>query len=339
MYAMRRILGTVVLLWAMTVLVFVVFFAAPADPARLSCGEGCDAAAIAANRVALGYDQPLVRQYLDFLGGLVHERTFPEDSPLQRARPDLVEHCAAPCLGYSPLARAQVLPYLTRRLPVTISLALGAYVLSATIGVALGLLAASRRGRWPDRAIVATSAVLSSLPVFFVGLVFYNILHIRLGFFPEPGYHPFADNPLAWAAGMALPCLVLAVIHSAVYVRTTRSHVLDALSEEYARYARAKGVSSRGVLIRHALRIALTPLVTLSAVDVGLLLGGAPVVEHIFHLDGMGAATVASAIAFDLPMIAGIVLVTGFFVIVANLVADVLYAVVDPRVRLGAGQA
>jgi peptide/nickel transport system permease protein len=208
-------------------------------------------------------------------------------------------------------------------------------VLSATIGVALGLLAAARHGRWPDRTIVAGSAVLSSLPVLFVGLVLYNILHIRFGFLPEPGYHPFTHNPVAWAAGMALPCLVLALIHTATYVRTTRSHVLDALSEEYARFARAKGVSTRGVLIRHGLRIALTPLVTLSALDVGLLLGGAPIVEHIFGLNGIGQATVTSAVDFALPMIAGIVLITGSFVIVANLIADLLYVVIDARVRLG----
>src|SRR5436305_11583472 len=116
MFAMRRILGTVVLLWAMTILVFLLFFAAPTDPARLSCGQACNAQAIAANRVALGYDKPVVTQYLDFLAGLVHERQFPEDARLQRARPDLIVHCAAPCLGYSTLVGAQVLPYLMHRL-------------------------------------------------------------------------------------------------------------------------------------------------------------------------------------------------------------------------------
>jgi peptide/nickel transport system permease protein len=332
---MRRLLGTLLLLWAMTILVFLLFFAAPTDPARLSCGESCDAAAIAANRVALGYDKPLVSQYLDFLGGLVHERQFPEDTRLRHARPDLVVHCAAPCLGYSTFESAQVLPYLTRRLPVTVSLAAGAYVLSASVGIGLGLLAAARRGRWPDRSIVAGAVVGSSLPVLFVGLLLYNVLHIRYGMFPEPGYHSFVDGPLAWASGMLLPCLVLALVHAAAYVRTTRAHVLDALGEEYVRYAHAKGVSARGVLVRHALRIALIPIVTLSAVDVGVLLGGAPVVEYIFNLHGIGQATVSSAAASDLPMIAGIVLITGLLTVLANLAADVLYGVIDPRVRLG----
>ena len=335
MYAMRRLLGTVALLWAMTILVFVLFFVAPTDPARLSCGQECSAAAIASNRVALGYDKPIVTQYLDFLGGLVHERRFPEDARLQRARPDQVVHCAAPCLGYSTFEGAQVLPYLTRRLPVTVSLAVGAYLLSAGAGIAFGLVAAARRGRWADRSIVAGAVGLSSLPVFFLGVLFYNVLHIRYGIFPSPGYHPFSDGPLAWANGMLLPCLVLALIHAAGYVRTTRAHVLDALGEDYVRYARAKGVGERTVLVRHALRIALTPIVTLSALDVSLLLGGAPVVEYIFNLHGLGRAAVTSAVAFDLPMITGILLITGFFTVLANLVADLLYGVIDPRVRLG----
>ena len=335
MYALRRVLGTLALLWAMTVLVFLLFFAAPTDPARLSCGESCDAAAVAANRVALGYDKPLVTQYLDFLGGLVHERQFPEDAGLRQARPDLVVHCDAPCLGYSTFESAQVLPYLTRRLPVTVSLAVGAYALSAGIGVGLGLVAAARRGRWHDRSIVAGAVILSSLPVLFVGLVLYNVLHIRYGVFPEPGYHSLADGPLEWAKGMLLPCLVLALVHVASYVRTTRAYVLDALGEEYVRYARGKGVPARTVLVRHALRTALTPIVSLSAVDVGVLLGGAPVVEYIFNLHGIGQAAVTSSVAFDLPMIAGIVLITGVFTVVANLAADLMYGVVDPRVRLG----
>lgn len=229
---------------------------------------------------------------------------------------------------------------LLTRLPVTVSLALGAAVLWLTGGVLIGVLSAARPGSLVDRA--ATVFVLGGLstPTFLLGIVliyfFFYRLHLSgVDLFPAGGYVPLTQSPGGWAQHLILPWVTLAVTSAAVYSRLTRSSLLDTMAEDYIRTARAKGLTERQVLFRHGLRSSLTPVVTQFGIDLGTLLGGAIVTESVFGLPGLGQLAVQSVTNQDLPVIIGIVLVAAAFIIVANILVDAAYAVLDPRVRVG----
>jgi peptide/nickel transport system permease protein len=247
-----------------------------------------------------------------------------------------VERCDAPCLGYSFITKREVWPELLDRLPVTLSLALGAAVIWLLAGISVGVISALRRGTVFDRAAMSVALGGVSLPIFFTGIVSLFIFSYQLGWTaPGGSYTPFADDPLDWAYNLILPWITLAFLFSAQYARLTRAGMLETMGDDYIRTARAKGLRERRVVARHGLRGALTPVLTIFGLDLGLLLGGAVLTESTFSLPGLGKYAVEGIFAGDLPKVMGVTLLAATFVIVANLVVDLLYAVIDPRVRLG----
>ena len=247
-----------------------------------------------------------------------------------------VERCPAPCLGYSFITRQPVWPDLLDRLPVTLSLAVGASILWVLFGVATGVLSALRRGSLWDRAAMGFSLAGVSLPIFFTGMVSLLVFSYGLGWTaPGGSYTPFTENPADWFYNLILPWTTLALLFSAQYARLTRAGMLETMGEDYIRTARAKGLRESRVTTRHGLRAALTPILTIFGLDVGLLLGGAILTEQVFSLPGLGKYAVDAITNNDLPKVLGVTMVAASFVVLANLIVDLLYAVVDPRVRLG----
>jgi peptide/nickel transport system permease protein len=217
---------------------------------------------------------------------------------------------------------------------VTISLAAGASILWLAAGVATGVLSALRRGSFFDRAAMGIALAGVSLPIFFTGLVGLALFSYGLGWTAPGGrYTPLTENPLQWAYALLLPWITLAFLYAAGYARLTRAGMLEIMNEDYIRTARAKGLPERTVVLRHGLRSALTPIVTIFGLDLGLLLGGAVLTESTYSLPGIGKYAVDAIVSNDLPKVLGVTLIGAFFIVVANLVVDVLYAVIDPRVR------
>jgi peptide/nickel transport system permease protein len=201
-------------------------------------------------------------------------------------------------------------------------------------GVTIGMISALRRGTVFDRAAVGTSLVGASMQIYFLGYLLLIILVYQSGLLPNPGYRPFLENPIAWAGGLVLPWLTLGFINSAVYARLSRAQMLETLSEDFVRTARAKGLPKRTVYIRHALRAAITPVVTIAGLDFGTALGGTVITETVFGLNGLGRAAVNAVNQLDTPVVMATVLLAAVFIVVMNIVVDLLYAVIDPRVRL-----
>ncbi len=317
----------ILLLALLSLTVFFLFQLLPGDPARLTCGKACSPSIIEANRHRLGYDQPVLTQYAQFVEGIFFGRTFSQDSPQPIA-------CPAPCLGYSFNRHELVTDLVTQAAPVTFWLAIGAFVVWEVTGIFFGIVAALTRGRWPDRLIVTTSLLGYSFPSYFLGLlaIFFVIISWRLLPFPD-WVSPF-ENPVRFLQTMILPWLVLATLYAAFYIRLTRNQVLEVFNEDYVRTARAKGLPERVVIVKHALRAGLTPIITASGLDLAGLLGGAIIAENLFSLPGLGSLAIGSVLQSDLPIIEAITLVTGAIILFANLVVDLLYAVVDPRVRI-----
>jgi peptide/nickel transport system permease protein len=332
-YVVRRLISAVVLLLVVTAATFAIFFLVPrlagATPEGLASryvGRTADEATMRAIAERLGFLDPVYVQYLRFLRQLVFGADF-------STGPTTV-HCPAPCLGYSFLTQNPVLPDILDRLPVTMSLAAGAAVIWLTSGVAVGVLSALRRGSVFDRAAMSVALAGVSLPIFFTGLLSLSIFSYWLGITaPGGSYTRFEDNPLLWAYDLLLPWITLAFLYSAAYARLTRAGMLDTMGEDFIRTARAKGLPERTVVVKHGLRATLTPILTLFGLDLGLLLGGAILTESTFSLPGIGKYSVDAVVSNDLPKVLGVVIVGSLFIILANLVVDLLYAVADPRVR------
>jgi len=325
-YIIRRVLIMLLLLLLLTMTVFFLFSLLPADVARLTCGKICTDQTLELNRARLGLDKSVVEQYWIFLKGLFVGRTY--------GAGEAAVICSAPCLGYSFTKNEPVLQLITDRLPATIFLALGAFILFLIGGVTLGIYSALRRGRWQDKTLMGASLIGYSLPSFFIGLVVIYFIIIRWQILPFPSYVQPWEDPVGFLQTMILPWLVLAILYAAFYTRLTRSQMLETLNEDYIRTARAKGLPERVVVRKHALRAGLTPIVTAAGLDLAGLLGGAIILETIFSLPGLGSLAISAVLNPDLPILVGVTLITAVFIIVANLIVDVLYAVVDPRVRL-----
>ncbi len=325
-YIVRRLVAMVLMLIALSMIVFLIFNALPSDPARLTCGKSCSPQIIEANRHRLGLDKPLVNQYTDFVKGIFVGRTY--------GTGQAEFTCHVPCLGYSFRKGEQVTDLLWDRFPVTAQLAIGGFILWIVAGVSAGIIAALKRGKWQDRLIMGVSLIGYSFPSFFIGLLLVFFVQIKWGLIGFEGYVPFYEDPVAWFQGYILPWIALALISAAFYARLTRNQMLETLGEDYIRTARAKGLRERIVIGKHGLRAGLTPIVTAAGIDLATLLGGAIITERIFNLNGIGALAIGSVVDSDLPVITGTVLLAATFVIVANLIVDILYAVIDPRVRL-----
>lgn len=326
-YIVRRLLAMVGMLVALTMITFALFAILPADPARLSCGKTCTPEIIAANRHLYGLDQPIYTQYWNYAKGIVVGRTYGEG-------PTLIE-CPAPCLGYSFVQDEQVTVLIREAIPVTINLAIGAFILWMVVGIMTGVISALRRGKWQDRTAMVLSLIAYSFPVFFIGLVLLYFVKIKWRLIsPSLDYTTITEDPWNYFQVMILPWITLAMLYAAFYTRLTRNQMLETLGEDYIRTARAKGLPERTVIGRHALRAGLTPIVTAAGLDLAGLLGGAVVTESIFRLNGIGRLSINAVTNTDLPVVAGTVLVAAAFIIVANLIVDLLYAAIDPRVRL-----
>jgi peptide/nickel transport system permease protein len=315
-YILRRVLWGFVLLALVSLLTFVVFYVLPsADPAQLRAGRSASPETLRQIRESLGLDRSLPAQYWTFLTNLVLHAD----------------------LGYSYFSGASVGSLLVDRLPATISLTLGAIVVWLAVAVPLGVVSAVRRGTWIDKLTTGGALLGISAPVYWLGLVALYLFADDIGQWPLlPGagsYVPFTDNPWNWFTALILPWLVLASTFTAVYARLLRGNMIEVLSEDYVRTARAKGLSEQRVVLRHGLRAAATPLVTLAGLDIGLLLGGAVLTETVFGIPGIGRLNYDAITHADYPVIQGTVLLAASFVIVANIVVDVLYAYLDPRVR------
>ena len=334
-FIIRRLFATVLLLILVSFITFLIFFEVPRlagqttyDLALQYTGRTPTHAAVIAVEHQLGLDQPLLVQYGRFLRGIVvgsHYNYGPNKA-----------WCPPPCLGYSFRNQLPVWPQLVSNIPVTLSLAIGAAVLWLLSGVAVGVISALRRGHPVDRVSMLIALAGVSLPVFFTGQIAQTIFIYGHPFtiFPSIHYVSFSTNPLQWAQNLFLPWVVLAFLYAALYARLTRAGMLETMTEDYIRTARAKGLNERTVIFKHGLRAALTPILTIFGMDLGLLLGGAIITEYTFGLYGIGEFTVLAINNQDLPEIMAVTLVATFFVVIANLVVDILYAVIDPRVKL-----
>jgi peptide/nickel transport system permease protein len=315
-YIIRRLLWVIVLLFLVSLLTFVIFYLFPsADPAQLRAGRQPSPALIASIRHHLGLDKPWYVQYFRYMKALALHFDF----------------------GYSYSNDVSVRQQIFNRFPATISLALGAAVVWLTIGIAVGTISAVNRRSLFDRVAMGTALVAISAPVYWLGLLMLFLFANDIGkvhIFPGAGsYVALSQNPLKWFTALLLPWLVLAASFAAIYARLLRANLIEAMSEDYIRTARAKGLPERRVILRHGIRAAITPVVTAAGLDIGILLGGVILTETVFNIPGIGRLAYDSIINSDLPMIQGTVLVGAFFIVIANLIVDTAYAFIDPRVR------
>ncbi|GII26760.1 ABC transporter permease [Planotetraspora mira] len=322
-FLVRRILGAIVILILISLITFYLFYALPRDPARAFCGKICRPETLTLIRHNLGMDEPLFVQYWHWLSGIFMGREFTQFGA-----------CPAPCLGYSFATQEPVFSAIVDRFPVTLSLTLGASVVILSFGILTGMLAAWKVGQPLDKIASSTSVIGASLQIYFVGpLVVFAVVD-TLGLLPRPSYVPFTEDPLTWFVHLLIPWVVLSIIFTANYTRMTRSQMLEQLAEDYVRTARAKGMSGRSVFFRFAWRGAMIPIITIFGVDLATLLGGAIITEQTFTLHGIGELAVRAVQNTDLPMLLGVTVVGAAAIVFLNIVVDVLYAFIDPRVRL-----
>ncbi|MEU1603492.1 ABC transporter permease [Micromonospora matsumotoense] len=324
-FLVKRLFSATLTLFAVSVLSFLMFFALPRDPVTGMCPKNCNPERLERVRQELGLRDPLISQYAGYMKGIVTGRDL---GSAQGGR------CDAPCLGWSYVSNEAVSDTVARVLPVTLSIVVPAAVLWLLLGVGLGVVSALRRGTWLDRAAIGFSLAGASLQLYFVGAVLLLVFVYTLRWLPVPSYTPLLDDPVRWASGLVLAWLALAFLFSAIYARLSRAQMLETLSEDFVRTARAKGLSPPTVYGRHALRAAITPVVTIAGLDVGGALGGTVITETTFGLNGMGRTAVDAVRSGDLPTIMATVLIAAVFVVLANVLVDLLYAAIDPRVRL-----
>ncbi|MES9805699.1 ABC transporter permease [Streptomyces cinereoruber] len=325
-FVLKRLAGAALVLLALSVLVYGLFYLAPGDPARLACGERCNPQQIAQVREQLGLNESVFAQYLHFLQGVFTGRDYSTGTS--------VVHCDAPCLGLSYQSDQQVTRLVLERLPATASLALGAMVVWLLVGVGTGLLSALRRGGITERALTVLTLAGTGTPVFILGLLLLMAVCAHLQWLPFPSYVPLGEDPEQWAWNMLLPWITLGLFESAKYARLTRSSTLETLAEDHIRTFRAYGVGERTVVTRHALRGAVPPVIAISAVDLGSMFGGAVLTESLFGIPGLGKTLIDGVREIDLPVVVGVVMVMGTAVVLANVLADLLYAAADRRVVL-----
>jgi peptide/nickel transport system permease protein len=315
-FLIRRVTFGVVVLWFVATVVFAMYFIAPHNVARTLAGREASPATVAAINHNLGLDRPILVQYGSFLWKALHGN-----------------------LGYSYINSEPVTTLIGQALPVTASLVVGGAVIWLLLGLGTGVLAATRPRSVVDRATTGFALFFYSMPTFLLGellllVLFFRLHLLHIDIFPGAGYVPLTQSPVQWARYLILPWLTIALVTAATYTRLTRSSMLDVLGEDYIRTARSKGIRESRVIFRHGLRAGLTPMVTQFGIDVGTLLGGAIVTENVFGLPGLGELAINSLTKQDLPTIIGLVLLASAFVVVANIIVDIFYSLLDPRVRL-----
>jgi peptide/nickel transport system permease protein len=331
-FIIRRLILTVFLLLLVSMITFAIFFLVPRLAGQTAyqlaaqyVGRNPIPSEIKAVEIKLGLNAPLYLQYGRYIKGIVAGIHYNNGTD--------ISYCPFPCFGYSFRNDQPVWPQLISDAPVTLSIAIGASVLWLIGGVSIGVLSALRRGSFFDRLSMGVALAGVSLPVFFTGLIALELFSYKWPIFPNVHYVGITTNPLLWARNLVLPWITLAFLYAALYARLTRAGMLETMGEDYIRTARAKGLPERTVVLKHGLRAALTPIVTIFGLDLGLLLGGAILTETTYSFPGLGQFTILAIQNQDLPEIMGVVMIASFFIVVANMVVDILYAVVDPRVR------
>ena len=327
-YIVRRLISGALVLLVVSVAVFALFFYGPADPALAYCPETkCPPQRLETIRTSLGLDRPVVEQYADYMSGIFRGNDFQAGA--------ISIDCDAPCLGVSFKLRVNVTDYLLERFPATLSLAVGAAILFLALGVSLGIFAARHRGSPLDKVIVGASLFVNAIPYYLLALLSYLFLISQWAIFPESGYHsPFTEGPVAWVKGLLLAWVVLALTYATAYARFSRGSMIESMNEDYVRTARAKGLNERRVTLKHGLRAAIVPVVTIFGLDFAFLLAGTIFTERIFDIQGIGLTALDAINTKDLPIISATVLISAAFIVTANIVVDIVYSVIDPRVRL-----
>jgi peptide/nickel transport system permease protein len=302
-YVARRLGAAVLILFGISVVTFLLLYLLPADPARQIAGRSASAQTVANIRAQLGLDQPLLVQYGRYASGLAHGD-----------------------LGRSYLQRAEVSELIASRLPASLLLMAAGIVAELVLGLSMGIVAAVRRGKPADQALMVTAFVFVSAPQFVVGILLLYVFAVQLGWFPIGGY----GTP----AHVVLPALTLGLIGAGWYGRIMRSSLIDVLAQDFVRTARAKGLARRRVLFRHALPNAILPIVAMVGIDIGIFMSGIVVVESVFGWPGVGQLTWQAIQRVDIPIIMGVTLVSAGFIVAGNLIADLVAPLIDPRIRL-----
>ena len=330
-YIVKRLISGVLDVTLISMAIFLLFWYGPSSPAQPICDR--ETSNRCGNKIeiyerTLGYNNPVYEEYGKFVKGVFVGRTitiYPTDYK-----------CPAPCLGYSYRTKVPVWDEMKVRLPATLSVAFGGAALYLLFGVPIGVAAARRRGSLSDKALVSSFLVLSSVPYYLFALLtwLYLTLIFEIPLFSQTGYFKITDNPAKWFAGMLLAWVALGIYGCTQYTRYSRGAMVEALSEDYIRTAKAKGLPPRTVVYKHALRAALVPIVTIFGIDVGTLLAGTIFTERIFEIQGIGFWSLEAVVARDLPVVAATALFGATMLIAANIIVDVVYSILDPRVRL-----
>ncbi|KRE08433.1 peptide ABC transporter [Bosea sp. Root670] len=310
-FLIRRLAGAFLVLVLVSLMSFALIWLVPGDPAAAFLDASATPEQVAKLRSALGLDLSLPQQMFGWYG-----RILSGD------------------LGQSILLNRSVTAALIERLPVTLSLAALALAFAVFFGVAAGIIAAVNHNRWPDQAVMTTALLGLSVPDFWLGLVMVLVFAVSLGWLPSGGFTPFLQSPTEWLRGMILPALTLGLVQVGFIARMARASMLDTLSQDYVRTADAKGLAKLHVVLRHALPNAMIPILTVIGIVSGALLGGAVIVEQVFSIPGIGRLIVGAIASRDFPVLQGGLLFLAVVYLAINLVVDILYAVVDPRVRL-----
>ena len=308
--ALRRLLSAIPVLFIVSLISFGLMRLIPGDPAAAIAGTSATPAQIEQLRRDLGLDEPVILQLLHYYQGLLQGD-----------------------FGKSLLLGKGVLAATMERLPVTIGLSLYALVLTLLIGVTSGIIAALRQNTWVDQVAMMIAMLGISIPNFFLGLLMIIFFAVQLGWLPSGGYVPFSQDPIGWLRSTTMPAISLALLQAGLLARITRSGMLEVLRQDYVRTARAKGLPERQVILKHALANALIPIVTVVGIIISLLLSGAVVTEALFSLPGMGQLLTQAVLSRDYPMVQGGLLLVTTFLVVVNILVDILYAMIDPRVR------
>jgi peptide/nickel transport system permease protein len=307
----KRLAGAFVVLVLVSLLSFAIIWLVPGDPTAAFLDTSATPEQVERLRRELGLDQPVIVQMLDWYGRILHGD-----------------------LGHSILLNRSVTAAILERLPVTLSLAGIALVLALLIGVLAGIVAAVNHNRWPDQVVMTAALIGLSVPDFWLGIMLILLLAVKLGLFPTGGYVPLSEDPLGWLASIFMPAMTLAVIQVGFIARMTRASMLEVLNQDFIRTADAKGLKLTEIMLRHGLPNALVPVLTVAGIVAGALLGGAVIIEQVFSIPGVGRLIIGGILSRDYPVIQGGLLLLAVIYLAVNLAVDILYAAVDPRVRL-----
>jgi len=313
-YLLRRLLLAIPVVILVTIMVFSLMHLLPGDPATVILGQEATPQAVSALREQLGLNQPIVVQYLTWLWRVLHGD-----------------------LGRSLVDNTPVSKLILQRLPVSLELTFGTFIIATIIAIPAGILSAARRGTWIDYSSTAFALGGMSIPHFWLGMMFIVLFAVKLGWLPASGYVPFTENPVANLSAMIMPMVATGLRESAILMRMVRSSLLEVMDADYIRTAYSKGLKERTVILHHALKNAFVPVLTVSGLMIAGLLGGLVITESIFSIPGYGKLLVDSIFTRDFVTVQGAILVSALLVVTVNLIVDLLYTVIDPRIKIGNG--